>query len=188
MKKTALIVLVLIFSFHISAQVTEHYSYVSTFDLKDSTKYKHQYHREYITENIFIDSIFLRNGATYKKNEKNEWFIKDGSRWTLFFNEKGMSNYVGTDGSFNTVLHFKKTKLTCNGSPIYYVTVESPDEDCILIDVPDYYFTPKDGFIIITRLGFYYIREDLIPYFKDYITNDRYLDMISIPFFLDSDQ
>lgn len=183
MKKIILIVIILIYSFDISAQNREKYSFVSTFDLKDSSSFKIHYYREYIIENLFIDSIFIRDGAIYKKNEKNEWFIKDGIRWILFFNEEGNSNYVKTDENLSTVLQFKKTKLYCNDSPVYYATLKSPDENCLLVDFPVFYFTPKDGFIIITKWDFFYIREDIIPCFIDYVKDDQYLDMRSMPFF-----
>ena len=182
MKKIVFIILILIYSFDIFAQINEHFNFVPTFNLKDSSNFYRLYYREYLSENIFIDSVFEKRGATFRINEYDEWFIKEDTTWTLFFNKDGISNYINIFGNTSTILCFEKTKLTCNNSPIYHVFFKPLNENCIINDGCDYYFTPKDGFIILQYFDSYLIRADVIPCFRDYIKSDRYIYINSIPF------
>lgn len=181
MKKYFYITIILIHSLNISAQIRDCVHFVSTHNFED-TIYSYRYCREYITDNIFSDSLLNKKGVLYMKNEKDEWYFKHDTTWLLFFDNNGNSNYIVDHGTFSANLIFEKTKLTCNGSPIYHVTKKPICYDCYVYDLRDYYFTPKDGFIIRSSDVGYYIRKDLIHYFRDYIIQAKYLNVNKLPF------
>jgi hypothetical protein len=175
MKKFYFFLIVIIFSLSVSAQKRTCYSFVYTFNIQD-TLHKQMYCREYYNDNMFRDSILDYKQLVYIKNDKNEWFIQKDSNWILFFSEEKAKNTIFRIDNSDIGLQFKKTIYICNGSPLYHVMYKPLSPNTFIIDYGDYYFTPKDGFIIIFRFDDYLIRTDMIIFFKELIRNSKYLN------------
>ena len=164
----------MMFSLSISAQKKECYSFVNTFDLIDSLQ-KKTYCREFYSDNMFHESLFVLTGAVFFKNEKNEWFIQKDSIWTCFFSEEKAKDTIFCIDNFDIGIQFKKTIYTCNESQLYHVMYKSLNSNVFIHDYGDYFFTPKDGFIIIFRGDNYLIRNDMIFFFKELIYDSTFL-------------
>ncbi len=179
MKKLAFVIIMLFYTLIVLGQRKDCHNFVLNLNIND-TIFNRCLCKEYMTPNIFKDSCIFNTEKFFMKNENEEWYIMKDSVWILLFNAQKPNEYIYDVFNSNIGLKFEKTEYLCNGSPLYHVTYKPFDENCFLIDYGDHFFTPKDGFIIMSDFDSYLVREDMIPFLKEFFIGNIHIDVNSI--------
>ena len=157
--KKLILLIFLFFNLSMFAQKTKIFTFIPDYAINDTNYTKDGINtiRTYETDSTFYD-IFLGKEEFFKViGEK--WNIMQNGTWVLFYN--GINSFA----SFNILnidcyLKFVKTKFFDNDVSIYEIIFIPYNDNQFIIDVPTYYFSPKDGFILFINGDFINVRQD----------------------------